>query len=206
MTGARIVAPPGRAGRLWLERRLHAARRGADLLDRKLRILQADLAVLQDAARQAEQDWRAAAAAADQALLIASVLGGHRGVQLAAGQGYADVRIRFTVTMGVRRPSEATCTAPDGPLPWASPQLVLARQAHQAALEAAVSYAAAARALEATAAETATTRVRLRAISGRLIPGLEQARDQVMLAIDELERADGARVRRAGLGGLHGVR
>jgi V/A-type H+/Na+-transporting ATPase subunit D len=36
MTAHRLSVPPGRAGRLWLVRRLEVARRGADLLDRKL--------------------------------------------------------------------------------------------------------------------------------------------------------------------------
>ncbi|HUC55907.1 MAG TPA: V-type ATP synthase subunit D [Streptosporangiaceae bacterium] len=199
MSGPRIAAPPGRAGRLWLERRLRAARRGADLLDRKLRILQAELAGLAEAADLAEREWRDRAGAADRALIIASVLSGQRAIELAAGPGYADVAIGFTATVGVRRPAEATCTQPDRPLPWASPPVTQAREAHRVALEAAVRYAAAARALEVVQTEAAAARVRLRAIKDRLIPGLEQARNEVVLAIDELERADGARVRRAGL-------
>ena len=38
-----FAVPPGRAGRLWLQRRLQVARRGADLLDRKLRLLADEL-------------------------------------------------------------------------------------------------------------------------------------------------------------------
>jgi V/A-type H+-transporting ATPase subunit D len=201
VTGRKISAPPGRAGRLWLERRLAAARRGADLLDRKLRILQADLAGLAAAAAQAEREWHDRAAAADRALLIASLLGGQQDIRLAAGHGHADVCVRFATTMGVRRPAGATCTPPGDQVPWAGPSVTQARQAHQAALDAAVRYAAAARALQVMAAEAAATRIRLRAIKDRLVPGLEQARDQVAAAIDELERSDGARVRRAWHGG-----
>ena len=44
MSGPGLAVPPGRAGRLWLQRRLETARGcGADLLDRKLRILQGEL-------------------------------------------------------------------------------------------------------------------------------------------------------------------
>lgn len=37
-----IGVPPGRAGRLWLRRRLAAAERAVELLERKLRILRAE--------------------------------------------------------------------------------------------------------------------------------------------------------------------
>jgi V/A-type H+/Na+-transporting ATPase subunit D len=40
---AGVHVPPGRAGKLWLTRRLQVARRGAGLLDRKLQILQVGL-------------------------------------------------------------------------------------------------------------------------------------------------------------------
>jgi V/A-type H+/Na+-transporting ATPase subunit D len=45
--------------------------------------------------------------------------------------------------------------------------------------------------------EAAATRLRLRAVKDRWIPLLEQARSEVALAIDEQERADGARLRLA---------
>ena len=55
----------------------------------------------------------------------------------------------------------------------------------------------AAEAVRVIETETTATRYRLRAIRDRLIPSLEQARAEIALAIDELERADGARLRRA---------
>ena len=198
MTGPRVSAPPGRAGRIWLDRRLAAARRGAELLDRKLRILRAELSDLADAAGQAEQDWRRLAAAADRTLLIASLLGGQRAIRLATGTGFAAVEVSYTATMGVRRPAGAACRPPQGPDPWTSQPVAQARQAHRAALAGAVRYATAARALAVVEAEAQLTRYRLRAIEDRLIPALEQARTEVSAAIDELERADGARLRRAG--------
>jgi V/A-type H+-transporting ATPase subunit D len=206
MSGPRVTVPPGRAGRLWLDRRLSAARRAADLLDRKLRILRAELSVLQDAAERTRRDWLELAAAADRSLLIAAMLGGQRAVRLATGGGYADVEVAFTVTIGIRHPTGGTCAPPPGPEPWVGQPVEQARMAHRAALAAAVSHAAASRAAQTVAAETTATRYRLRAIRDRLIPVLEQARAQVVLSIDELERADGARLRRAGQSGGHAVR
>ena len=195
MTGPRLAVPPGRAGRLWLDRRLAAARRAASLLDRKLRILQAELGNLREAAAAAEREWRQYSAEADRRLLLAALLGGERAVRLATGPGYADVQIGYAVTIGVRHPASGTCLPPAGPDPWAGQPAEQARLAHRTALAAAMRHAAAAEALRIIEAETATTRYRLRAIRDKLIPSLEQARVQVALAVDELERADGARLR-----------
>ena len=52
-----FTVPPGRAVRLWLTRRLQVARRGADLLDRKLQILQAELGRRRADAAQTAAEW-----------------------------------------------------------------------------------------------------------------------------------------------------
>ena len=200
MSGPRLSVPPGRAGRLWLDRRLAAARRGADLLDRKLRILQAELGELRVAAERTGRRWRELSAEADRLLLIAALLGGQRAVRLAAGPGQAQVHIGYQVTIGVRHPATATCVPPAGEAPWTGQPAGQARQAHIDALDAAVRHAVAARALSVIEDEATATRYRLRAIRDRLIPALEQARAQAALEIDELERADAARLRRAGAG------
>jgi V/A-type H+-transporting ATPase subunit D len=197
MTGGRLAHPPGRAGRMWLERRLEVARRGADVLDRKLRILQGELDRLRAAAAQTGRRWDDCSADAQQCLLRAALLGGQRAIRLAAADGPADVRISYAVTMGVRHPASATCLPPAGPGPWAGPALAEAGRAHQRALDAAVAHAAATAALRILEAEAASTRYRLRAIKDRWIPRLEQARAEVAFAIDEQERADGARLRLA---------
>ncbi len=197
MTGPRLAVPAGRAGRIWLDRRLGAARRGADLLDRKLRILQSELSGLRDAAAASEREWHKLSAEADHALLVAALLGGQRTIRLAAGGGYAGVQVGYTLTIGVRHPAYGRLIPPPGPDPWAGQPAEQARRAHRAALDAAVRHAVAARAFRVIEAETTATRYRLRAISDRLIPSLEQARAEVALAIDEQERADGARLRRA---------
>ena len=71
------------------------------------------------------------------------------------------------------------------------------REAHGRALEVAVRHAAAAAALRAVEAETLATRYRLRAVSDRWIPCLEQALDEVTFALEEQELADSAWLRLA---------
>ncbi len=196
MTGPRLFVPPGRAGRLRLERRLQVARRGADLLDRKLRILQRGLPRLRADAAQAARDWERCAGEADRWLVRAALLGGQRVIRLASNDVRADIDVSYAATVGVRHPAACTCTfsSPEG---WAGPAVAEARRVHQAALQAAARSAAASAALRIMEAETAATRLRLRAVRDRWIPLLEQARAEVMLAIDEQERADGARLRLA---------
>lgn len=191
-----VAVPPGRAGRLRLERRLQVARRGADLLDRKLRILQRELPILRADAERAARDWARCAADADQWLLRAALLGGQRAIRLASRGANTQVDVGYAVTVGVAHPAAVTCTfrAPES---WTGPTLAAARQAHQAALQAAARSGAASAALRIMEAEAATTRLRLRAVKDRWIPLLEQTRAELALAIDEQERADNARLRLA---------
>jgi V/A-type H+-transporting ATPase subunit D len=196
VTGRRLAVPPGRAGRLRLERRLQVARRGADLLDRKLRILQRELPRLRAEAASAARDWEQCAADADRWLLRAALLGGQRSIRLAGSDAPAEVDVTYGVTVGVRHPVACNCTFP-APRGWAGPTIATARHAHEAALEAAARSAAASAALQIMETEAAATRLRLRAVKDRWIPLLEQARSEVALAIDEQERADGARLRLA---------
>jgi V/A-type H+/Na+-transporting ATPase subunit D len=194
---SRISAPPGRAGRLWIERRLTAARRAADLLDRKLRILQVELTELRDAAARTEQEWERLSLEADRRLLITVLLAGERAIAVAAGSATADVQIDYALTVGVSRPASASYRPPAEPDPWAGQLAWQAREAHRKALAAAARHAVAAGAVRAIEAEATVTRYRVRALRNRLIPALEEGGAQVALAIDELERADGARLRRA---------
>ena len=190
------AVPPGRAGRLWLQRRLETARRGADLLDRKLRILQGELAQLQESAARAAAEWDRCQADADHWLLRAAMLDGQRAIRLSADSLSADVTITYASSMGVRYPAGATCTIPQ-PAAWDGPAVTAARQAQRAALTAAVRHAAAAQALRVIEAEALATRYRLRAVKDRWIPRLEQALGEVTFAIEEQERADAARLRLA---------
>ena len=196
MTGQRLRTPPGRAGRLWLTRRLETARRGAGLLDRKLRILQGELDHRRAAAAQAAARWESCQTDADRWLLRASLLSGQRAIRLAGDPQPADVTVSFATTMGIRYPAQAVCAIPAAAT-WDGPALTQARRAHRAALEAAVQHAAASAALRILEDETAVTRYRLRAVRDRWIPRLEQALAEVTFEIEELERADAARLRRA---------
>jgi len=196
VSGLGFTVPPGRAGRLWLTRRLVVARRGADLLDRKLRLLQEETGRLRDAAAQTAEEWCRCCAEAERWLLRASMLGGERAIRLAASGSAADVTISYGVTMGVRHPDGAACRVPAAEA-WDGPALAVTRQAHGRALAAAVRHAAAAEALRVVEAEALATRYRLRAVKNRWIPRLEQALAEVSLALEEQELADNARLRLA---------
>ena len=206
MSGPGFTVPPGRAGRLWLTRRLAVAQRGADLLDRKHRILLAETARLRDAAARTTAEWDRCCADAERWLLRASMLGGERAIRLGAAGSAAEVTIRYAVTMGVRHPDGAdgvTCQIPAS-ASWDGPALAAAREAHGRALEAAVRHAAAAGALRAVEAEALATRYRLRAVKNRWIPRLEQALADVTLALEEQELADSARLRLSARSGRAG--
>jgi len=196
VSGRGFSVPPGRAGRLWLDRRLAVARRAADLLDRKLRLLQAELARREDTAALAAAEWDRCRPDAERWLLRAALLGGQRAIRLGNDGRYADVEVSYVTTMGVRHPDGASCVVPQ-PAGWDGPALAAARRAHQDALAAAVRHAAAAEALTLIRAETLSTRYRLHALKDRWIPGLEQALAEVTLAIEEQELADAARLRLA---------
>jgi V/A-type H+-transporting ATPase subunit D len=196
MTPAKLRVPPGRAGRIWLVRRLDTACRGADLLDHKLRILQGELARLDAALAQTAARWDECQADARTWLVRAALLGGERAIRLADDGQAADVRVTYSTTMGIRYAKTATCAIPPT-VTWDSPVLARARQAHRAALEAAAGHAAATAAVRTVADEVSATRYRLRAVQDRWIPRLEQALAELSFTIEELERADTARLRLA---------
>jgi V/A-type H+-transporting ATPase subunit D len=190
----RPAVPPGRAGRLWLVQRLAVARRAADLLDRKLRVLAAELDRARATAERTGQEWDTACREAQHALLRAVLLGGERAIRLADGGADAQVTISYTVTMGARHPAGAQYAIGE-PDSWDGAAVAGARRACRAALAAAVGHAAAAATLAVIEAETNATRHRLRAVRDRWIPGLSQALAQVGVALEETERDDAARLR-----------
>lgn len=205
MSAQRLAVPPGRAGRLWLERRLAVAARAAGLLDRKLHILTTELVRLRAEAERSRQEWDTSCREAERRLLRGVLLGGERAVRLAAPAGDAEVTVSYTVTMGARHPAAARCE-PGPPAGWEGAAVVAARQAHAAALAAAVQHAAALAAVTVMEAETAATRHRLRAVRDRWIPRLQEALALVKFSLEELERADAARLRRAALTGRRPAR
>ncbi|HEY9522971.1 MAG TPA: V-type ATP synthase subunit D, partial [Thermopolyspora sp.] len=68
---------------------------------------------------------------------------------------------------------------------------------HRTALAAAARHAATARAAAIIGAEVAATRQRIHSLKHRWIPTLEGAMAALDLALDEVERADGVRLRLA---------
>jgi V/A-type H+-transporting ATPase subunit D len=190
--------PPGRGGRIWLRRRLSTARRGADLLDRKLRILRREEQRFTVLAERTRVDWEQACAEAERWMLRAAVVGGQRGVRPDPGTAPAGVDLTWATVMGVRYPSRATVRMPDeapaSPVA-ATAALPIARAAYRGALEAAVAHAAAAGAARVVSAEVRTTRGRLRAIEERWVPRLEAALAGLETTLQEAESADNVRLR-----------
>lgn len=198
-TVARVLhAPPGRAGRLWLQHRLVTAQQGANLLDHKLRVLRAERERLTLVQERTAAVWDAASREAEVWLLRGVLVGGERSVRLSSDQGLADVEIVWERQMGVHYPAEATCTGPElveDPPALGNAAMVTVRECHRRALQAAVQHAAAEAAGRILEAEERATRRRLRAIEERWIPRLLQALAEVQLKLEEDEHADGVRLR-----------
>ncbi|GLX03928.1 V-type ATP synthase subunit D [Microbispora sp. NBRC 16548] len=203
-----LRVPPGRAGRLWLRHRLAVLRRGLAVLERKLLILRRERERLTLLVERTGAEWEAACRAADVWSLRASLLGGRRAFRLAGcgplaqegAEARVEVRIEWADAAGTSYPGRAVVVWPaqDGsaaiPLTAA---LGPAVDACRTALAAAVAHAAAGEAERIVrAAETETGR-RIRALRDHVLPRMEAALAAVELALDDMERADGARVRRA---------
>ncbi|MEV0402614.1 V-type ATP synthase subunit D [Actinoallomurus sp. NPDC050550] len=191
--------PPGRAGRLWLRRRLATAERGHDLLQRKLRILLREYERIAGQAEYAKTEWTVACRRADTWLLRAALAGGRR--SLSPAPGPADVTISWRQAMGSRYPEQAACDLPARPdaLPC-SAALIEARNACRTALQAAVRHAAAQEAERILASEITATRQRIRALERHWTPRLTAAIAAIDLALEESERFDRARLLRTAPG------
>ena len=196
---ARVTGqPPGRAGRVWLDRRIAMASRGAGLLEQKLRILvglEQRYSLMHD---RTLQGWREALGQLDLWLARAGVVSGQRGVRLAGDHGPARVEVTWALTMGVKHPAAGTTTIPEpqgtDPVPD-SEALLEARAAARRALTAAVDHAVARTAREAVRVEVAKTRRQLRAIETRRLPALRGARARLAMDLDDLEREEALRLR-----------
>ncbi|ETK32834.1 V-type ATP synthase subunit D [Microbispora sp. ATCC PTA-5024] len=195
-----LRVPPGRAGRLWLRHRLDVLRRGLAVLDRKLRILRRERDRLMVRAARAGEEWEAACRAADTWTRRVAMLGGQRAFRLADGGRPAEVRVERVDAMGMSYPGRTAFLPPEpdesAPLPLTA-ALAPAVDACRAALRAAVEYAAAREAERIVSAQETATGRRIHALRDHVLPRLEAALAAVELSLDELERADGARVRRA---------
>lgn len=192
--------PPGRAGRLWLIRRLEVARRGEELLDRKRQVLLREQARVRSEAAEARQAWEDAAAKVTLWTARASMLDGPGRLDLLARYAGepAYIEVSQSNLMGARIPSVQRITVPDPPplstLGGSCAAVLLARVWCEAT-RAATRYAVAQRAEREVVAELRRAARRLRAVQERWIPQHEQALAQLNLELDESQREQAARVR-----------
>src|SRR5207344_2001180 len=88
-----LRVPPGRAGRLWLMRRLEVGRRGAEVLDQKRGTLLRERLRLAGQLAEADREWERAAAAAAAWNARAWAAAGPRALRLAALRRNGTARI-----------------------------------------------------------------------------------------------------------------
>src|SRR5690348_6268933 len=101
-------APPGRAGRLWLRRRLATATRTRDQLDRTLHVIELErhrLLVLEDRHRT---DWERACAEGATWLARAAALVGRDGIRTATPPESLTAEVGWTTTAGAPHPLTVT--------------------------------------------------------------------------------------------------
>jgi len=187
--------PTGRSGRLLLEHRLDAARRGADLLERKRRILAGELERLRLVTARTEQEWLVAAHDAARWAVRSQALDGAQHLTDAAARHPAEVEVSWHAAMGVVYPGEVAVRPGGGRPTGGSSALVLAARAHRVALDAAARHAAADRALRLVSAELEATRLRQQAIERRWLPRLVEQLRRLTMQLDELEREENLRMR-----------
>jgi len=195
--GARI--PPGRAGRMWLRRRVDTAVRGRDQLDRKLRILVAEQQRLRAQADRSRAEWVTSCEVAQTWLLRATLLGGQDAVHNATPPQPANVEIAWTTAMGLSYPADVRLVAPTSQplIPPANAAVVPTADAFRAALVAGVRSAADTEALHRVETEIAVTRRRVRALDKRWLPWLKESLVALDLSLEQAEQEDGVRLRRA---------
>ncbi|MEU7141650.1 V-type ATP synthase subunit D [Nocardia sp. NPDC046473] len=198
-----LRVPPGRAGRQWLRGRLGIAEHGLSLLEQKLKILERERDRLRVLAERSRCEWESTCLEARTWQLRAVLLGGQRSIRLAAADRPAEMSIHWATAAGVRYPDRVEFVLPQGStraIPSSS-VIVHAQSAHRAAVGAAGRYAAAAAAVHAVEREYSTTRIRAQGLHRRRIPDLVAALARVELALEEQERAENIRLRRAIEGG-----
>jgi V/A-type H+-transporting ATPase subunit D len=190
--------PPGRAGLVYLRRRLAVAERGAELLETKLRILQEEERRFALQVQRTQRAWLEAAAEADRWGLRAGQVGGARGLRLADSEQLGEVEVQWRSTMGVAHPVHAHYRPPSSdsqtPEPNSDP-VWRSRETHVAALAAAAEHAAAATAHQAITRELDATRRRSRALRERWIPAIRESMARRRLQMEEQEHDEGVRLR-----------
>lgn len=198
MSARRGRVPPGRGGRLRLQHSLGTALRGADLLERKLRLLLDRERALRRTAEEAGRAWRDSLAEAETWCVRGLLLGGERALFDAAPADRAGVDVEWTALMGVSYPSSVSWTAPVRSPAERTPgntALTHAETAYRAAVRAAAEHSAARTAAELIAAEAERTRQRVRALRRHWIPQLAHELAAVELALEEAEHEETVRRR-----------
>jgi V/A-type H+-transporting ATPase subunit D len=188
--------PPGRSGRLWLDHRLGLARRGADLLDKKRRVLVQEERRLRALVQETSAVWERAARDFETWLNRAAVMAGEEKLaMLAAQHPPAQVTVRLRSSMGVAFAAEtdldlgAEPLHPSGGSAAADFAVIAARRAVESAVKDAVAQSA----LRRVSAERALTGRRQRAVERRWVPALLAAAYRLEAALDELEREEATR-------------
>ena len=193
-----VRVPPGRAGRMWLRRRLATAHRGREQLDRKLRILQPELERQRIRAARAHEEWERACAEVRRWTTRTALLGGQDAIRHAAARQPARLELEWTTSMGVSYPSGARLVPPpEPPAVVDNAAVVPAVAATGTALAAGVLTAAADEAVRRIEAEIDVTRRRLHALDKRWLPWLSAALADLELGLEQAEHEDGIRLRRA---------
>ena len=105
--GMRI--PPGRAGRLWLERRLATAQHAGKLLTQKLAILNREEQRLVQRAEEGTGQWRRLCTESETWTLRAAVLSSRRALRLASDGTTAQAEIAMGFTIGIEHPVGPAC-------------------------------------------------------------------------------------------------
>lgn len=191
--------PPGRAGRVWLRRRVLTAQRGRDQLDRKLRILMPERRRLRDLLDGNRHDWSVAWREADSWLLRAAELGGEDCIRVASSHQPAMISIQRGMSMGVVYPVSASIVRGQAEPQrlWGNSALAPAQEAVWRTVEAGARLAVTEESLRCLDREISLTRRRLRALDQRWLPRLSDALHDLELALEQEEQEEGIRVRHA---------
>jgi len=195
-----IRVPLGRAGQVWLRRRLETARRGIDILSRKQRLLAVERERREPTAADTRAAWIDACQQAEVWCSRALRIGHEHQIPLVSAhlESPATVTIDWQNVMAVAIPENARCRFPDLTLASASGGSSATDRAVQAlavAVERAADHAALQRALANIDQELVQTRRRLRLLERRRLPQLERALRESRERLEQSEREDTLRLR-----------
>jgi len=195
-----IRVPPGRAGQVWLRRRLATARRGVDILSRKQRLLADERERRLPLAAAARAAWIQACTEAQRWSERSLRLGHRQQIALVVAElgSPATVSVAWHNVMAVSIPQTPECRFPDLRAAGAVGGSSATDQAISALANAVVKaaeHAVIQRALVNIDRELLQTRRRLRLLERRRLPQLEQALAMSQERLEQSEREDTLRLR-----------